>query len=222
MKDIQAFFFDFDGVLADSVEVKTKAFAKLFAPFGAEIEAKVIDHHCNKGGMTRADKFRHYYKEFLCEPLSDEILDGLCRKFSHLVTDEVVKSSEIPGAEKFLQEMHNRVPCFVISATPEDEIKGIVKRRKLQEYFERVLGAPATKIENLKSVLIRYDLEPSKSLFFGDAESDYRAAEACGVRFLAILPGPEAPLLNVIPDVEWARDFMEVEKIIPRKTIVEY
>ena len=100
----EAFFFDFDGVLADSVEVKTRAFAKLFEPYGTEIEAKVVDHHRRNGGMTRVDKFRHYYKEFLQEPLNDEMLDSLCRKFSQLVVDEVVESPEIPGAEKFLQE----------------------------------------------------------------------------------------------------------------------
>ena len=41
--DYKALFFDFDGVLADSVEVKTNAFAKLFEKFGSEIQAKVLE-----------------------------------------------------------------------------------------------------------------------------------------------------------------------------------
>ncbi|MEE9509964.1 MAG: HAD hydrolase-like protein [Candidatus Bathyarchaeia archaeon] len=52
----QAFFFDFDGVLADSVEVKTRAFAKLFESYGPEIQARVVEHHRKNGGMTRKDK----------------------------------------------------------------------------------------------------------------------------------------------------------------------
>ncbi len=40
---IKTVFFDFDGVLVDSVNIKTKAFAKLFDPYGQEIEAKVVD-----------------------------------------------------------------------------------------------------------------------------------------------------------------------------------
>ena len=206
-----AFFFDFDGVMADSVEVKTRAFAKLFAPYGAEIEAKVVDHHRHHGGMTRVDKFHFYYKEFLQEPLDDETLDALCRKFSQLVVDEVVRSPEIPGAEAFLQEWHNRVPCFVISSTPEDEIREIVQCRGLHKYLTEVLGAPTAKSENLKDILIKYDLKPSKCLFFGDAESDYRAAKMCRVDFLAILPGHDAPLLSVVPDVRWVKDFMQIK-----------
>jgi beta-phosphoglucomutase-like phosphatase (HAD superfamily) len=69
----QAFFFDFDGVLADSVEVKTKAFARLFEPFGPEVMARVVDHHRRYSGVTRVDKFRHYYREFLQQPLSERI-----------------------------------------------------------------------------------------------------------------------------------------------------
>lgn len=206
-----AFFFDFDGVLVDSVEVKTRAFAKLFEPYGAEIENKVVDHHRRHGGMTRIDKFRHYYKEFLQEPLNDKKLDNLCREFSQLVVDDIVFAPEIPGSEAFLKEWHNQVTCFVISATPENEIRGIVQRRGLQKYFKEVLGAPTTKIENLKSILIKYNFEPSRCLFFGDAESDYQAAKMCGVNFLAILPGHDAPLLRVVPDVMWAKDFMKVE-----------
>lgn len=207
----EAFFFDFDGVLADSVEVKTRAFAKLFEPFGAEIEAKVVDHHRRHGGMTRVDKFRHYYKVFLHELLSEETLDGLCQQFSQLVVNEVVFAPEIPGAEDFLKKYHKAVPCFVISASPEKEIREIVKRRELHKYFKEVLGAPTSKNKNLKNILIKYNLKPSECLFFGDAESDYRAAKRSGVNFLAILPGNGAPLLSIAPDVRWVKDFTMVE-----------
>ena len=103
------------------------------------------------------------------------------------------------------------MPCFVISATPEDEIREIVRRRGLRDYFKEVIGAPETKSENLKNILIKYDLKPSKCIFFGDAESDYRAAKRCGLNFMAIVPGHGASLLSLVPDVKWAKDFMKVE-----------
>lgn len=211
LKYIKALFFDFDGVLADSVEVKTRAFAKLFECYGIEIKAKVVEHHLSHGGMARVDKFCHYYKNFLCEPLSDKILDDLCQKFSQLVVNEVIKSPEIPGAEAFLQRWHNRVPSFVISATPEEEINEIVQRRGLQKYFMEVLGTPTTKSQNLKNMLIKYNIKSSNCLFFGDSESDYLAAQTCKVNFFAILPGPEAPLLKAVPDVKWDTNFNNVK-----------
>ena len=207
MKETQAFFFDFDGVLADSVEVKTRAFATLFKPHGAEIVAKVVDHHRRHGGMTRVEKFCHYYREFLKKTLSDKLLADLCRQFSQLVVDEVVKSPEIKGAEAFLTQWHDRLPCFIISATPDDEIRKIVRRRGLEGFFKEVLGSSASKSENLKTLLDKYALEPARCIFFGDAESDYRAARNCGVEFIAILPGQDAPLLKIVPDVRRANNF---------------
>ena len=207
MKETQAFFFDFDGVLADSVEVKTRAFARLFEPYGVEIVAKVVDHHRRHGGMTRVEKFRHYYIEFLKKPLDNDVMERLCSEFSRLVVDQVVASPKIPGAEAFLTKWHNHIPCFVISATPDDEIRQIVRRRGLEGFFKEVLGSSASKTENLKRLLDKYALEPAKCIFLGDAESDYRAARNCGVEFIAILPGQDAPLLKIAPDVRWTNDF---------------
>jgi beta-phosphoglucomutase-like phosphatase (HAD superfamily) len=206
----EAFFFDFDGVLADSLEVKTLAFARLFEPHGPEIVARVIDHHRNHGGVTRVEKFRHYYREFLQRPLSPEELADLCRRFARLVVDEVVDASEIPGAEAFLRSLPQELPCFVISAAPQEEVEEIVQRRGWAGYFRELRGAPASKRENLENLLRKYRFTPGRCLFFGDAESDYQAARTCGVNFLGIVPGPEAPLLQAAPGIQWRRDFIGI------------
>jgi phosphoglycolate phosphatase-like HAD superfamily hydrolase len=203
----QAFFFDFDGVLADSVEVKTKAFARLFEPFGPVVMEKVVDHHRRHSGVTRVDKFRHYYQEFLHQPLSDEALAELCRRFARLVVEEVVAAPEIPGAEAFLRLFVEKLPLFVISAAPEIELAEIVRARGWSQYFREVRGAPKSKPENLTMLLQKYGLAAEYCLFFGDAEADYLAARACGVNFLGIVPGPEAPLLQCVPQIPWRRNF---------------
>lgn len=210
--DYQAFFFDFDGVLADSVEVKTRAFAKLFEPHGVEIVERVIDHHRRHGGMTRVDKFDHYYRKYLGTTLNDKEMADLCRRFAELVVDEVVAAPEILGAGEFLKRWSSRLDCFVISAAPEEEIREIVKRRGMTAYFKEVLGAPTDKKTNLQSLLNKYGLNPSRCCFFGDAESDYLAARACGTHFIGILPDADAPLLRSHPGLKWTEDFRNLEK----------
>jgi phosphoglycolate phosphatase-like HAD superfamily hydrolase len=213
-EDFEAFFFDFDGVLADSVNVKTQAFGRLFESFGEDIQAQVVQHHLHHGGMNRFDKFRYYYQEFLRQPLAEEEMINLCQRFSQLVVDSVVAAPEIPGVGGFLQSYYDRMLCFVVSATPEEEIIHIVERRGWRKYFREVLGAPAKKDQNLGVLLQRYALPPGRCLFFGDAESDFNAARKWGVPFLGILPGPDAPLLKIAPKISWVRDFHEVARLL--------
>lgn len=213
----EALFFDFDGVLADSVEVKTRAFAKLFEPYGPENVERVVDHHRRYGGMTRVEKFRHYYREYLGTTLNDEEMDDLCRRFAALVVDEVVAAPEILGAEEFLRRWSSRLDCFVISAAPEEEIREIVKRRGMTGYFKGVFGARVDKKTNLQNLLKKHDFDPLKCCFFGDAESDYQAARACGTHFIGIAPDADAALVRSHPGMSWTTDFTDIEKILASK-----
>lgn len=205
-----AFFFDFDGVLVDSVDIKGQAFAKLFEPYGPEIVKLVVSHHHNHTGVARTVKFRHYYSEFLKLPLGDEELNGLCQRFSRIVINEVINAPEISGAEAFLKRLQPILPCFIISAVPEEEIKEIARLRGLSKYFRMILGTPASKKENIQMVLEKMEIVAASCLFFGDAESDYNAAKTCGVNFIGILPDADAPLLKAFPDINWVNDFNQI------------
>jgi beta-phosphoglucomutase-like phosphatase (HAD superfamily) len=126
--------------------------------------------------------------------------------------DEVVAAPEIKGAGDFLQRWCERLTCFVVSATPDEEIKEIVKRRRMDGYFKEILGAPASKKENLLILLAKYDLSPTRCCFFGDAESDYLAAHTCGMDFYGIVPREDAPLIRSRPEVKWTNDFKGLER----------
>ena len=43
--DWQAIIFDFDGVLVESVDIKTQAFAGLYQSYGETIVGKVVRYH---------------------------------------------------------------------------------------------------------------------------------------------------------------------------------
>jgi len=209
----QAFFFDFDGVLTDSMEIKTRAYAKLFKSHGADIVAKVVSHHRRNGGMARQDKFQHYFKAFLKQPLDDVQMEQLCNSFSSLVVEEVASCPEIQGAEDFLKRWHKKVFCFVVSAAPDGELSEIIERRRWNGYFREVLGSARSKQEHIAFLIKKYDLEPGKCLFFGDAESDYRAAMSSKVKFMGVLPSPDAPLLGIAPNINWTKNFDDLKRV---------
>ena len=43
------FIFDFDGVILNSLDVKTNAFYKMYEPYGLKIAKSVKDYHINNG-----------------------------------------------------------------------------------------------------------------------------------------------------------------------------
>ena len=65
MKNIvDSILFDFDGVIADTVEIKTRAFYSIYEEYGTAIAEKAVEHHILNGGMSRFEKVKFYHKKF--------------------------------------------------------------------------------------------------------------------------------------------------------------
>jgi len=185
----QAVFFDFDGVILDSVNVKTKAFEKMFEPYGPEVQKKVVQYHLENGGVSRFDKFRYYYENILKSSIGELEIQKLSQEFSDLVVNEVIDSNFIEGAYETLEKLAQAsIPAYVVSGTPHDEINLIVKRKKLGHFFIEVHGSPRKKWEISQNLLDRKGYDPLNCIFIGDSLSDYQAAQKTGMQFLGIVP----------------------------------
>ena len=55
---IKAIFFDFDGVILESVSIKGDVFQKLFADYPEHL-AEILNYHLENGGVSRYDKFEY-------------------------------------------------------------------------------------------------------------------------------------------------------------------
>ncbi|MGD9948047.1 MAG: HAD family hydrolase [Desulfobulbus sp.] len=187
--DWQAIFFDFDGVIADSTAVKMRAFSTLFAPYGPRVQEAVVRYHMENGGMPRRDKIRHCFTAFVGHPVDDETLKRQGQTFADMVRDEVIAAPYIDGALETLQFLlQSATPCFVVSGTPEEEMRDIVIRKGLTPYFLEVHGSPRVKTEIVADILQRHCLTPKRCLFIGDALADYQGAQNNGLAFLGIVP----------------------------------
>jgi len=182
---IDAVIFDFDGVLVESVDIKTAAFGKLFRDEGTDVERQVVEYHLLNTGVSRFDKFRYIYQHILKKELTEDKFKNLCDTFAALVMDEVVSAPYVAGAKEFLDSFTGKCKFFVTSATPQDEIDEIVKRRQMDQYFEEVYGAPVKKIEAVRTILDKYGFDPDSVIYVGDAMSDYEAAKSSGLKFVA-------------------------------------
>ncbi len=182
---IKAIIFDFDGVIADSNNVKTEAFGKLFKDYSQNIRDTIRDFHLQNGGMSRFDKFRHIYANILKENLSEERFNMLCEDFNKLVIDGVVNAPMIDEVEDFLKKYKGKYDMHIVSGTPDYEIKEIAKRRKLDKYFLSIYGSPETKRDLIIRVLDKNNYKKEEVVFLGDSINDYEGALAAGVEFVA-------------------------------------
>ncbi len=173
---IKNIFFDFDGVLAESVNAKTEAFKELYLPYGEEIAAKVVDHHIYHGGVSRYEKFKIYHTEFLHRDISEQEVQELAKKFSNLVLKKVIDSNEVTGAKAFLEKYYKHLQFWIITGTPTQEIIDIANQRSLSHYFLGLHGSPEKKKFWTEFLIEKFSLKREETLFLGDATTDYEAA----------------------------------------------
>ena len=166
-------FFDFDGVIAESVSAKTEAFRELYLPYGNDIADKAVNHHINNGGISRYEKFKIYHNQFLNKEISKKEIDDLAQKFSNIVLDKVINCNEVKGANIFLEKYSKSLNCWIITGTPTNEINTIAKKRGIENHFIGLHGSPKNKIYWTEYLIEKYNLNRSETLFLGDATTDY-------------------------------------------------
>lgn len=181
---IKSLFFDFDGIIADSVGCKTEAFRDIYLPYGEEIASKVVDHHLKNGGISRFEKFVTYHADFLGKTISQNELNNLCEKFSSLVIDKVIESKEINGFSEFIRLHGKKFNKWIITGTPTTEIINILKRRNMDDIFVDAFGSPEKKGYWTEQIIKNYNLNRDEIVFLGDAKADFEASQASGLKFI--------------------------------------
>ncbi len=185
-KTIKAILFDFDGVILDSVNVKTEAFVAMYEPYGQEVQQKVLDYHLEYGGISRYKKIEYWHKNFLGVELDETQLEALAQDFSNRVLDGVLNANFILGAGEFLDLYSNKLPFYICTGTPQKEIDVIIEKRNLKSRFVSVYGSPQSKEEMIEVIKEKGEYASTELLFIGDAMTDYRAATSKKLNFIGV------------------------------------
>ena len=177
-------FIDFDGVIKDSVEVKSDVFEQLFLSFGQDIAKKVRCHHEGNGGMSRFDKLRIYLRWSGQNP-SKQLVNKYAEKFSLQVKQKVIDSEWVKGVQNYLAESSSKNKnFFLVTATPQKEIEEILLALNIRHCFKEVIGSPTKKHEAIRVLLDKYNIDLSQSIMIGDYRSDFNAAKINNIEFI--------------------------------------
>lgn len=178
--------YDFDGVIANSVNIKTEAFVELYKNYDLDIQNAIKNYHLCNGGVSRYEKFKYFHEKILKEPINGDKINDLANKFSILVKDKIISCNYINGIEQCLKDNYKNSKQFVCTGTPEIEIIEIIEKKMLQKYFYGIYGSPSSKIDIINHILSDNHCDPKKCLFFGDAITDYNAAKSTNINFIGI------------------------------------
>lgn len=208
---IKCLVFDCDGVILDSVPLKTRAFGRLAEPYGQEAVDRFVMYHTLHGGVSRYKKFEWFFREILEREITPEESAAWAKKFAEYSLDEVRKCPLIPGALQTLEKWNGILPMYICSGAPAAEQSAILTERGLIGFFKAVYGSPPAKTKLLRTI-INEDAKtlPQETVMIGDAITDCDAAEDNDCLFYAVgaqLKGGSFPWSeNLLPFNYWVEE----------------
>jgi len=212
MKQIRVIIFDFDGVIVESAGVKEGLFHDLFSNHPDHIDE--IDRYQRvHAGCSRFEKIDHILKHILKKDAGKEEKDRMYECFARAATEKVARCSYVEGALECLKYYSEILPLYLVSATPQEEMRRIAADRNISQYFQGIYGAPARKRNHFATILNESGCLANEVLYIGDSLQDYEEAKFAGLCFVGRV-ADGCP--NVFEGCEvngLVRDLSELEKL---------
>ena len=181
------FIFDFDGVVMDTVFIKNNIFYNFFLKYGKSIAEKTLNYHMDNLGINRYVKFEYIYKNFIGEQVNSDIVKKNLEKFSLDLKNQLKTANKVNGFTEFISNLYSlKKKCYIISAAPTEELEFLLLINNLNPYFEKYYGSPKNKYENFQLLKQQYNIDLSKSIYFGDTVNDMVFAKKSYLTFLGV------------------------------------
>ncbi|PVE22271.1 haloacid dehalogenase [Microvirga sp. KLBC 81] len=213
--DIRGIIFDFDGVILDSVSLKTELFVRCYGDQPSEEQkAHIREYQALHGGVGRGEKFTYFERTLFDREPTPESVARLSRLYGEFLAAEIEACGYLPGALPFLTTLHGKIPLHLVSGTLHEDLVRILEQRDLTRFFRSVIGSPMRKIDAFRSIVENEGYDPATILAIGDAITELEAAESAGTQFIGIVaPRDEnlfPPGTTIYPDLaslhaEWPR-----------------
>ena len=208
---IKNILFDFDGVIIDSLPIRTHGLRKTFSEYNNKQVDKLIIYHQLNGGVSRFQKIKYFYSKILKKNVSEKIKREKALIFSKLVTSKLCdKNLLIKETINFIKKNYKKFNLHIVSASEQNELRFICKYLKIDKYFNTIIGSPKKKDVNINNIINVYKYKRSETVLIGDAINDYDAAIKNNIFFI----GFNNDNLKKIQNIKYIEKFKNIFKIL--------
>jgi len=188
------FLFDFDGVLADSLDLYADAVARCLERIGTPIV---------KGKEDYLDLFDgNFYASMAARGVDLAAFAQAAKKILPAIDYDAMKP--FPGLIPVLAALQKNHILAVVSSNGSRTIRKMLARFGFDPYFREIYGFDFlfSKKEKIDHALEKYGIPQEKAFYIGDTAGDILEARAAGIRSVAVTWGwhDRERLLAVRPD----------------------
>ncbi len=180
---IKNIIFDFDGVILDSMPIRTEGFKKIFENYDNKKVEELISFHLINGGLSRFVKIKYFFEELLETSISEEEINFFADKYSKIMKEKLINEKYLIRETVDFIKNNNNIKIFIASGSEEKELRLINESLQLSKYFLGIFGSPKNKIDIVKSIIQDNKLNKNETILIGDSINDYDAAIKNDIRF---------------------------------------
>jgi phosphoglycolate phosphatase-like HAD superfamily hydrolase len=184
MSSTKVFFWDFDGVLMNSNDVRDQGFIEVLSEFPQTEVQQLLAFHRKNRGLSRYVKFRYFFEEVRGESISEEQVNEWASRFSKQIKELLVDASLlIEDSIMFIRKNHESYPMHVVSGSDGNELRYICEALQIDKYFISIHGSPTPKKQLVSTLISERGYVKKNCILIGDSINDYEASEYNGIAF---------------------------------------
>lgn len=181
---IKVIFFDFDGVILDSMPIRDYGFRKILEKYPFDIVEDFIRFHQENAGLSRFYKIKYFYSKYLNKDISEEKIQEYATKFSEIMRSELPNEKYlISETVSFIRNNYKKMTFHIVSGSEQNELRFLCEKLGLSKYFKSIEGSPTHKNDLVKNILNKEKYLVEESILIGDSINDFNAASVNGIKF---------------------------------------
>lgn len=180
-----AVIFDMDGVLINSEPLHIKLEEEIFKEIGANIS---FEEHISFVGTTSHYMWEHVITKCNIPYTVDELVEMDRKRYLDYISENEDAVKPIEGVDKLVKELYSKqIKLAVASSSPIDVIKLVVKRLKLENYFNELVSGDFVKRSKPYPDIFLYAAEklnavPEMCVVIEDSNKGVLAAKRAGMK----------------------------------------